>query len=82
MESIDDVEELLLTCECSGYHYIQFWYDKDFGVNIAFIEQPKDFREKIKAIWDILRNKTIYDGDLIVKKKDQKNLAKVLKKLL
>jgi hypothetical protein len=71
-------EELLLSCECHGYHYIEFWADKDFGLLVTHVERPRHWREKLHCIWKIIRGGEIFDGDLIVKKPDLKPLLDYL----
>lgn len=73
-------EEVLLSCQCHGYHYVEFWYDKDFGLSVVFIERPRMLRDKLKAIWNAIRSRDICSGEIIIKSEDYQKLSKYLKK--
>lgn len=76
---MSNTDELLLSCECHGYHYVEFWADKDFGLMVTHVERPRHWREKLRCIWKVIRGEEIFDGDLIVKTTDMKPLLDYLK---
>lgn len=67
-------EELLLSCICHGYHYVELQADKDFGLMISHIERPRQWKEKLQCIWKIVRGEEIFDGELLIKSKDYKKV--------
>jgi len=67
-------EEILLECECSGYHFVKIYYDPEWGLCIDHIERPVALRYKLQAVWQVLRGKDIYHGELIVRGADIKKL--------
>lgn len=72
--------ELLLSCDCYDYHYVEFWYDTEFGMTVSFIERPIRFQDKLRAIWKIIQGEDYYSGELIINPEDYAKLAKYLKK--
>ncbi len=77
--SLDD--ELLLSCICHGYHYIEFWYDdQDKILTVTHVERPASLRMRLEAILNILRGKTLYDGDILLKTDDYDKLIRYLER--
>ena len=77
---IDADNEILLSCNCHGYHYIEFWYDEDFGLQIVFVERPKRFLDRVRSACNALRGKDVYGGDLIVEDRDYEKIVDILGK--
>jgi hypothetical protein len=74
--------EMFLRCECHGYHFVEIYVDPEWNdtVFITHIEQPRVFSEKLKAIWNIIRGRYIFDSELLVKNEDIERLAQYLHK--
>lgn len=75
-------EELLISCDCHGYHYVEFWYDKDFGLSVTFIERPKLILDRLRAAKNALLGKDICNAEVIIKEKDYNKLSKYLKQAI
>jgi hypothetical protein len=74
------VKEVFLRCECSGYHFVEIYRDPDWdnATFITHIEQPRTFTEKLKAIWGVMRGRTVFDSELLIKDVDLARVAKLL----
>ena len=74
---------LLLQCSCSSFEFLEFgWFDDDpktFYVSITVY--PKTWKEKLQAIWRILRGARYGISDeVLVEAKEIRRLIKWLTK--
>lgn len=80
----DTHREILFKCGCGGNHYVELYCDVDpewRGFWITFVEYPRSFWDKLKAIWNLLvKDSYIYHGELQVDPNDLERAGKFLVK--
>ena len=72
-----DNKEMIILCECGCDEGMRIQIDTEFGdyaymtyVSGNFYKEKNGFFNKLKKIWDIIRNKDFYYSDIILSKED------------
>lgn len=83
MPDINKDKSLLIRCTCHG-HILEIERDDEFGEYYVFIWgnhiQFHTFKDKLKLIWDLIRNRNVLNSDVVITKEDAVKLVKFLNK--
>lgn len=74
-----DDDKQVFSCVCGSYHYLQVNRDEwngDYRFDIAFVERPKSFRQRLHALRAVFSGETVYHGELYLE--DTERLREVL----